>query len=497
MNLRSLSTQSVRGKAGTLIFCLIILLSFGLFSIACKRGTTNPALNFAPVPDTLPTNSYADLVGKVSPAVITIRADKRVRNPQQFPFLDDPFFRGLFGDRGQQQPQELLQRALGSGVIVSSDGYILTNHHVIDGAQDIKVDLNDGRTFDAKLIGTDPPSDLALLKVNADKLTFLTPGDSDRVRVGDVALAIGNPLGIGQTVTMGIISAKGRSTGGTGSGSFEDFLQTDAPINQGNSGGALINTIGELIGINSQIVPGAGGGNIGIGFAIPSNMARSVMDQLVKNGKVRRGQLGIVVSRVTSDLAASLGMPEAKGVIVNSVRTDSAAEKAGIRRGDVITAINDTAVSDTNAFRNRVASNPPGSEVTLTVLRDNKEQKIRATLGEFNTETARAENQDEGAPTSRGGAGKLGLTVEPLTPELAQELGLSAGTTGVVVDSADPTGPAGAAGIRRGDVIQEVNRQPVRSADELRAAIDKNGDKPALLLINRRGETAFLAVRPQ
>lgn len=478
------------------VICLIALLALGLSSAGCRRNSGNPALNFAPVPDTLPQNSYADLVGKVSPAVITIRANKRVRNAQQFDFSNNPFFRDLFGDRGQQQPQESLERALGSGVIVSTDGYILTNHHVIDGAQDIKVDLTDGRTFDAKLIGTDPPSDLALLKVNASGLTFMTPGDSDKVRVGDVALAIGNPLGIGQTVTLGIISAKGRSTGGTGSGSFEDFLQTDAPINRGNSGGALINTIGELIGINSQIVPGAGGGNIGIGFAIPSNMARTVMDQLVKNGKVRRGQLGISVSRVDSDVATSLGMSEAKGVIVNSVRPDSAAEKAGIRRGDIITAINDTAVNETNAFRNRVASNAPGSEVTLTVLRDNKEQKIRATLGEVNPEATQSENQNEGAPNSRGGAGKLGVNVEPLTPELAQELGLRAGTQGVVVNSADPTGPAGAAGIRRGDVIQEVNRQPVRSADELRAAIDKNGDKPALLLINRRGETAFLAVRP-
>jgi serine protease Do len=499
MNLKSLSNNVFGSNAKLAVICVIAVLAFGLSSVGCRRGAGNPALNFAPVPDTLPQNSYADLVGKVAPAVITIRANKRVRNAQQYDFFNNPFFRDLFGDRGQQQPpQESLERALGSGVIVSADGYILTNHHVIDGAQDIKVDLNDGRTFEAKLIGSDPPSDLALLKVNASGLTFMTPGDSDKVRVGDIALAIGNPLGIGQTVTMGIISAKGRSSpqGSPGSGNFEDFLQTDAPINRGNSGGALINTIGELVGINSQIMPGAGGGNIGIGFAIPSNMARTVMDQLVKTGKVRRGQLGIVVSRVTTDLAASLGMPEAKGVIVNSVRAGSAAEKAGVRRGDIITAINDTAVSDSNAFRNRVASNAPGSEVTLTVLRDNKEQKIRATLGEFNPETAQSENQNEGTPNPKGGAGKLGISVEPLTPELAQELGLPSGTQGVVVDSADPAGPAGAAGIRRGDVIQEVNRQPVRSAEELRATIDKNGDKPSLLLINRRGETAYIPVRP-
>jgi Do/DeqQ family serine protease len=491
MNLdRLVSLETGQMKVLVIAALLLVLV------VGCKARASNPALNFAPVPDVAPQNSYADIVTRVAPAVITIRADKHVRTPQQFPFSDDPFFRGLFGNRGQQQPQEQLQQALGSGVVVSTDGYILTNHHVVDGAENIKVDMNDGRTLAAKLIGSDPPSDLALLKVNATGLTYMTPGDSDKVRVGDVALAIGNPLGIGQTVTMGIISAKGRSTGGPGSGNFEDFLQTDAPINHGNSGGALVNTLGELIGINSQILPGETGGNIGIGFAIPSNMAKTVMDQLVKNGKVHRGQLGISVTRVTSDLAESLGMPEAKGVIVNSVKAGSAAEKAGLRQGDVITAINDSAVSDTNAFRNHVAGNAPGSEITLTVLRDNREQKIRATLGEFTEETARAENQNQGGSNPRNsGGGKLGVSVEPVTPDVAQELQLKAGTTGVVVTSVDPAGPAVEAGIQRGDVIQEVNRQPVKSADDLRAAIDRNGNKPVLLLLNRRGETVFVAVR--
>src|SRR2546430_12996143 len=448
---------------------VLVLAIFAAFAFAgCKARGAQPSLSFAPVPDSAPQNSYADLVSNGAPAVVTIRAGRRVRTPQQFPFMDDPFFRGLFGNRApQQQPQESLERALGSGVVVSADGYIVTNHHVVDGAEQIKIDLTDGRTVDAKLIGSDAPSDLAVLKITGSSLPFLTPGDSDKVRVGDVALAIGNPLGIGQTVTMGIISAKGRSTGGNGSGSFEDFLQTDAPINHGNCGGALVNTIGELIGINSQILPGETGGNIGIGFAIPSNMARTVMDQLVKNGKVRRGQLGIVVSRVTSDLAASLGMPEAKGVIVNSVRAGSGAERAGIRQGDVITAINDTPVSESNAFRNRVASNAPGTEVTLTVLRDNREQKIRAALGEATEETARSENQNEGGPNSRTGGGKLGVSVEPLTPEIAQQLQLKPGTTGVVVDSVDTAGPAGEAGVQRGDVIQEVHRQPTRSARDI------------------------------
>jgi serine protease Do len=485
------SSKSTRRRHVALLV-IVLVLSIG----GCKGRNSAPALNLDPVPDGQPQNSYADLVSRVAPAVVTIRADKRVRMPQQFPFSDDPFFRGLFGDRKPQQPQESLQRALGSGVIVSADGYLLTNHHVIDGAQDIKVDMNDGRTLDAKLIGSDPPSDLALLKISATGLTFLTPGDSEKVRVGDVALAIGNPLGIGQTVTMGIISAKGRSGRELGSGNYEDFLQTDAPINQGNSGGALVNTIGELIGINSQIVPGNGGGNIGIGFAIPSNMARTVMDQLAKNGKVRRGQLGITVRRVDSDLAESMGMSEAKGVLVNSVRPGSAAERAGIHQGDVITAIDGAAMNDTNAFRNRIAGMAPGTEVTLTVLRDNREQKIRATLGEFSPETAQAGQQNDTGPNAQGG-GKLGVAVVPLTPEIAQELNLRPGTRGVVVDSVDPAGPAVAAGIQRGDVIQEVNRQAVASPEELRSAIDKNGNKPALLLINRRGETVYVAVRPR
>ena len=488
---QNLSRRSRRVNATLITIVLVFFIG------ACKAKSTTPALNFAPVPDTTPQNSYADVVSRVAPAVVTIRADKRVRTAQQFPFMDDPFFRGLFGDRARpQQPQESIEQALGSGVIVSTDGYILTNHHVIDGAEQIKIDLNDGRTIDAKLVGSDPPSDLALLKADVSNLPHLTPGDSDKVRVGDVALAIGNPFGVGQTVTMGIISAKGRSTAGPGAGNFEDFLQTDAPINKGNSGGALVNTIGELIGINSQIVPGAGGTNIGIGFAIPSNMARNVMDQLVKNGRVRRGQLGVSVKRIDSDMAASLGMSETKGVIVNSVRPGSAAEKAGMHQGDVITAIDGAPVSDSNAFRNRVASSGPGTEVTLTILRDNREQKIRAALGEFNPETAQKGEQNDTAPNAEGG-GKLGISVVPLTPEIASELKLRPGTQGVVVESVDPAGPAVEAGIQRGDVIQEVNRQTIRSAADLRDAIDKNGKKPALLLINRRGETIYLTVKPR
>src|SRR5206468_4430265 len=361
--------------SGKLALTFLLLICAAILLSGCKgRGSVLADTPTNRVSDAPPQNSYAAVVSRVAPAVVTIRSNKRVRAPEQFPFADDPFFRGLFGNRGQQPPQESLQRGLGSGVIVNPDGYILTNHHVIDGAEEIKVDLNDGRTLDARVIGSDSPSDLAVLKISASGLPYMTPGDSDKVQVGDIALAIGNPLGVGQTVTMGIISAKGRSGAGIGSGNFEDFLQTDAPINQGNSGGALVNTVGELIGINSQILPGAGGANIGIGFAIPSNMARSVMDQLLKGGKVRRGQLGVRIGRVTSDMATSLGMSETKGVIVESVQPGTAAERAGIHQGDVITAIDGSPTNDVNAFRNHVASMAPGTEVTVTILRDHRGQ---------------------------------------------------------------------------------------------------------------------------
>lgn len=377
---------------------LLVLTTTVVLLTACGRAreqfqqppapanTATPATSYGPSGPT--TNSFADVVDRVAPAVVTIHSARRVRAPRQHPFFDDPRFREFFGLPSTPETQQPVRRGLGSGVIVSVDGYILTNHHVIDGAEEITVELTDQRSFSAKLIGSDPPSDLAVLKIEQNNLPVVNVGDSDRARVGDVVLAIGNPLGLEQTVTAGIVSAKGRSTG-LSDGSFEDFIQTDAPINQGNSGGALIHAAsGDLIGINSQILSPTGG-NIGIGFAIPANMARNVMDQLIRSGEVRRGSLGVTIQPLTPEAIEKLGLQTARGALVNSVVSGGPAERGGVRGGDVITAYNGTAITDPNALRNAVARTPPGTDVTLTVWRNGREEQLRVRLGQLNIETRR------------------------------------------------------------------------------------------------------------
>ena len=424
--------------------------------------------------------------------------ERRAPRPRSSRLPNDDFFRRFFGDPDgqpgpQRQPRVPRSSGLGSGVIVSTDGYILTNNHVVEDADEIRVETTDGRSVVAKLVGTDKPSDLALLKINSTGLQAMALGNSDSVQVGDVVLAVGNPLGVGQTVTMGIISAKGRSTGsGRGSVSYEDFLQTDAPINHGNSGGALVNTKGELVGINSQILSGSGG-NIGIGFAIPSNMAKNVMDELRTSGKVTRAQLGVSVQGVTSDLAESLGLKDVGGALIGSVTPGSAADRAGLERGDVIKAFNGQSVRDTNTLRNRVSEAEPGSTVEVTIVRDGDEKKISVKLDE-----AAGDKVARGRLSRRARADQaaLGISVAPLTPELASRYRLPRGTRGLVVEDVDPDGRAAGAGIRAGDVIEEVNRQPVESVDDLRAAMRRTTDRPALLLVNRQGNQLFMTVRP-
>ena len=432
-------------------------------------------------------DSYAELVDQVSPAVVTIRAERRSRAPQQFPFTDDPLLRRFFGERQQMPEMPRRQAALGSGVIVRADGHILTNHHVVDGAEQITVELSDRRTLPAALVGSDAPSDLAVLKIDAAGVQPLPLADSDAVDIGDVVLALGNPLGVGQTVTMGIISAKGRATG-LGDGSFEDFLQTDAPINTGNSGGALVNTQGQLVGINSQILSPSGG-NIGIGFAIPASMARNVMDQLIDHGTVRRGQLGLTAQTIDSALARSLGLKEVRGALVSNVTGGSAAERAGLRRGDVILSVDGHAIADSNALRNRIASTKPGSTVRVTILRDGREQALTATLGEL--AGMRGVPVDEDARgTARGG---FGLSVEPLTPERARQLGVRA-ERGLIVGAVTAGSAAERAGLRAGDVIETVDGRAVSSAQELRQALEATPDRPALLLVHRQDQTLFLTM---
>ena len=488
---------------------LFIVLSVMLFSgcrtnlfsgeeVPAQPTQIQPSAPPAPIVVDGMRTSYADVVEKTSPAVVRIESQiKANASPQQqFPFGADDFFNQ--SPQPRQNQRQPLERGLGSGVIVSADGTILTNAHVIDGAEKISVQLNDDKIYEAKLVGIDKPSDLAVIKIEGNNLPFLSLGNSDNVRIGDIVLAIGNPLGIGQTVTAGIISAKGRRTG-LSDGSYEDFLQTDAPINRGNSGGALVNLTGELIGINSQILSTTGG-SIGIGFSIPSNMAKSVMEQLIQNGKVRRGLLGINIQNLTPETAQALELKETSGVLVSNVKPGSAADKAGVKGGDIVTAINGEKIEDSNLLRNKVAGTLPGNQIKLTVVRDGAEQEFVATLDESDVANAKANpntpQQNENGQNQPQN-GKLGLSLQPVTPEIARQLQLPAETEGLVVTEVDPTGAAAEEGIARGDVILGINRQPVKTVEDVQSALDKAGNRPIALLVSRKGLTSYLTISPK
>jgi len=435
-------------------------------------------------------HGFAPVVGPVLPSVVNVFSSKTVRTEgaPASPLFNDPFFREFFGNQFGRQfhaPRERRERSLGSGVIVSPDGYIITNNHVVDGATDIKVSLQDRREFRAKLVGTDPKTDVAVLKIPATGLKALELGNSTATRVGEFAIAIGNPFGVGETVTMGIVSATGR--GNLDIEDYEDFIQTDAAINPGNSGGALINARGELIGINTAIISGAGG-NQGVGFAIPISMVKGVMQQIIEHGKVVRGYLGLLIQPVTPALAKAFGLAEARGALVGSVTADGPAGHAGVQKGDVIVAIDGRPVKDAQALRLGVAQMAPGTEVKLGILRDGRQKEIAVKLAEL---------PERGQAMAESGAAKgplSGIQVEALTPQIARQLGIDPATRGVVVSNVAEASPAADAGLRRGDVIEEVGRKPVASVAEFQRAARAAGQGSVLLLVNRGGNTSYLVI---
>jgi len=404
------------------------------------------------------------------------------------------FFGGGFGGRTPQRPTERRSSSLGSGVIVSADGYVLTNNHVVENATSVKVSLSDRRELTAKIVGTDPQTDVALLKLDGKNFPTVPMGDSSHVQIGDVALAIGNPFGIGQTVTMGIIGATSR--GGLGIEDYEDFIQTDAAINPGNSGGALINTNGELIAINTAILAGNSGGNQGVGFAIPINMAREVMDQLTKTGKISRGYIGAGIQDVTPALARAFKVPENGGAVIREVEPGSPAAKAGLQAGDVVTAVDKIPVTDSNSFKLRVSRTAPGTTLHMTVLRDGAPRDI--TVVPMKRPGTTAKDDEGGSSSSEGTPTALrGLSVDNLTSDISRQLRLPANVTGVVVTNVEPGSAAAEAGLREGDVIQHVNRKPVASVQEFNQALRGSENNPVVLLVNRGGQTQFLAVEPR
>ena len=444
------------------------------------RGSTPDGVSFH--------GGFASIVDRVAPTVVNVSSVRIIRapGPEHGPFFSDPLLRELFGfGRGPRGPRELRQQSLGSGVIISKDGYVLTNAHVVHGATEVRVALADKREMKAKIVGVDPKTDIALIRIDATNLPFAELGDSSKVRVGQFALAFGDPLGVGPTVTSGIISATGR--GNIGIVDYEDFIQTDAAINPGNSGGPLVNVDGELIGINTAIATSGGGrGNQGIGFAVPSNLAREVVRQLREQGRVIRGWLGVAVQDVTPPMATALGLEKSGGALVSDVQEGSPAAKAGLARGDVIVALDGKPIEDSRALRMATAETAPGAKVKLDVMRKDKRVEITATLGEVPSEEKQA-----GGPQRGGGA--LGMDVVPLTPDLARRLDMPEGATGAIVRRVAPGSRAAEAGIRPGDVIQEVDREPVQSPNDVTRAL-ADTKRPHVLLVWRDGTTQFVPI---
>jgi serine protease Do len=455
------------------------------------------------------SNSFADIIEKASPAVVKISMTRIIKasdQQQNNPFTADPFFRQFFGGPNMR-PRDQREQGLGSGVIVSPSGYILTNNHVVEKANSLKVTLSDGRDFTGKVVGTDPQTDVAIVKISSSGLPTLPFANSEGARVGDLCFAIGNPFGQDHTVTMGIVSAKGRKL--EGGAYIQNFIQTDASINPGNSGGALINARGEMIGMNTAILTGGGAsfggesGSIGIGFAVPSNLAKSVMDQIMKNGKVSRGYMGVTLQNLTPDLAQQFGLHDAHGAIVGDVTPGAPGAKAGLKSGDVITAIDGKKVEGSDDLTMDVVSHTPGSTVSLDVVRNGQPMKINVTLGtrpggvEWNQRNRQGGNDQEENNDSTGNAAVRGISVETLTPDAAQQIGLPSNVHGVVIDNVDADSPA-ADKVARGLVVTAVDRHPVNNVEEFKRLMSQAEGKSVLLTVVNPGpsgaQTGFTVV---
>jgi serine protease Do len=474
----ALGAWAVSARAGVPILGSTKTVPLLMSSAAAATGEVSLETGFQPV------------VESALPAVVNISSDKRTVVSENQPstpfFFFDPFFGDRFGDRGSGMPRERRERSLGSGVIVSSEGYLLTNNHVVEGAEKISVSLSDGREMEAKLVGQDPKTDIAVLKLDATDLPVLPLGDSDQVGVGQFALAIGNPFGVGETVTLGIVSATGRKNLRLTEG-YEDFIQTDAAINPGNSGGALINARGELIGINTAIIS-RGGGNQGVGFAVPINLARYVMEQILEHGRVVRGWLGVSIQPVDAKMARALDLKEERGVLIGGVEPGSPAEQAGVEQGDVILRLNDDEVNDPSDLSLKVSMTPPGETVSLEVLRGEDTQTLRVKLGERPDEDVQAS-----AGSGASSDALAGVVVGELTPEIKRRLGVPSSAQGVVITSVAPGSPAAEAGLRTGDVIESVNRRPTSSVRDFEREAGR-ADEAALLLIRRGGQSFYVAL---
>lgn len=440
--------------------------------------------------------TFVDIAKSVKPAVVNIYATKSGHSEGSgtAPF-DDPLFRRFFGDeffRRFDQPKERKERGLGSGAIVDPNGLIITNNHVVGKADEIRVTLSDKREFKAKLIGTDPKTDVAVVKIDASGLPTVNWADSDKLEVGEFVLAVGNPFGLTQTVTLGIVSALGRAAG---IAEYEDFIQTDAAINPGNSGGPLVNVRGELVGINTAIFSQSGG-NMGIGFAVPSNMALSIMNQLVQTGKVVRGWLGVSIQELTPELASQFGITETKGVLVSDVMDDSPAKKAGFERADVIVEYDGKPMDSPTHLRNAVAQTPVGKKVTIKFIRDKKPKTVDLAIAEQPKSMSQNGEADGGESATPTGV-LSSLEVRDLTQELASRYGLKSSERGVVIVRVKSGSTAEELGVREGDIVLEINRQAVASVKVFERIAGKlPKDQAVLLLLKRQGRTIYLTLRP-